>query len=249
MNPEDDPEARIRQLEQPLADRGAVELGTSQRPDDYQTSALPPPVYGPPHQPYPPQSPYSAPPFGVSFPPGPTKSGVPLGLIFGLVAAVAVFIVAGIGALVWTLNSKTEEITGRPGISIATGDDDPRGGSVTIGPSREAPTVLLPTQLPTQLPSDEPKVAVAPAGGNYSVSGVKRNETVECNGSNITVSGVNNTVTLLGHCLSVTVSGVENQVSIDSADEIGASGFDNQVVYHSGDPEVNVTSRNTVTRG
>lgn len=236
MNPEDDPEARIRQLEQPLADRGAVELGTSQRSaDDYQTSALPPPVYGPPHQPYSPQSPYSAPPFGVSFPPGPTKSGAPLGLIFGLVAAVAVFIVAGIGALVWTLNSKTEEITGRPGISI--------------GPSREAPTVLLPTQLPTNLPSDEPRVAVPPAGGNYSVSGVKRNETVECNGSNITVSGVNNTVTLLGHCLSVTVSGVENQVSIDSADEIGASGFDNQVVYHSGDPEVNVSSRNTVTRG
>lgn len=245
MNPEDDPEARIRQLEQPLADHGAVELGTSQRSaDDYQTSALPPPVYGPPHQPYPPQSPYSAPPFGVSFPPGPTKSGAPLGLIFGLVAAVAVFIVAGIGALVWTLNSKTEEITGRPGISIATGDD-PRGGSVTIGPSRGAPTVVLPTQLP----SDEPKVAVAPAGGNYSVSGVQRNETVECNGSNITVSGVNNTVTLLGHCLTVTVSGVENQVSIDSADEIGASGFDNQVIYHSGDPEVNVSSRNTVTRG
>ncbi len=242
MKPEDDPEARIRQLEQPLADYGAVELGTSQPAGtDYQTSALPPPVYGPPHQqPYPAQSPYSAPPFGVSFPPGPTKSGAPFGLIFGFVAVVVVVIVAGIGALVWTLSSATEEIAGQPGISIATGDD-PRGGSVTIGPSREAPTWL---------PDDEPpKVAVAPAGGQYSVSGVDENETIECNGANISVSGVNNTVTLLGHCLSVTVSGVENQVTIDSVDQIGASGFDNQVTYHSGDPEVNVTSRNTVTQG
>lgn len=243
MKPEDDPEARIRQLEQPLADHGAVELGTSQRPaDDYPGAGLPPPVYGPP-QPYPPQSPYGAPPFGVSFPPGPTKSGASVGLILGLVGVVAVFIVAGIGALVWTLNSATDEITGRPGSSIATGDDDPRGGSVTIGPSRGAPTVLPPRES-----GDEPKVAVAPAGGQYSVSGVDENETVECNGSNVTVSGFNNTVTLLGHCLSVTVSGVENQVSIDSADKIGASGFDNRVVYHSGDPEVNVSSRNTVTR-
>ncbi|MFV9634374.1 DUF3060 domain-containing protein [Mycobacterium neumannii] len=242
MKPEDDPEARIRQLEQPLADYGAVELGTSQPPGtDYQTSALPPPVYGPPHQ-HPAQSPYSAPPFGVSFPPGPTKSGAPFGLILGLVGVVVVVVVAGIGVLVWTLSSATEEIAGRPGISIATGDD-PRGGNVTIGPSREAPTAL-----PTQLPS-EPKVAVAPAGGQYSVSGVDENETIECNGSNITISGVNNTVTLLGHCLSVTVSGVENQVTIDSVDRIGASGFDNQVIYHSGDPEVNVSSRNIVTRG
>nr|WP_194946058.1 DUF3060 domain-containing protein [Mycolicibacterium malmesburyense] len=246
MNPEDDPEARIRQLEQPLAGRGAVELGTSQPPgNDYQTSALPPPVYGPPNQPYPSQSPYSAPPFGVSFPPGPTRSGAPFGLIFGLVGVVVVIIVAGIGLLVWTVSSTTEGITGRPGISIATGDDDPRAGSVTIGPSRGAPTVVLPTRLP----SDEPKVAVAPAGGQYSVSGVQEDETVECNGANITVSGVNNRVTLLGHCLSVTVSGVENQVTIDSADQIGASGFDNQVIYHTGDPEVNVSSRNTVARG
>lgn len=247
MNPEDDPEARIRQLEQPLAGQGAVELGTSQPPvNDYQTSALPPPVYGPPYQPpYPSQSPYSAPPFGVSFPPGPTRSGAPSGLIFGLIGVVVVVIVAGVGMLVWTLSSTTDEITGRPDFSTATGGDDPRGGSVTIGPSREAPTLL-----PTQVPADEPpKVAVAPAGGQYSVSGVDENETIECNGSNISVSGVNNTVTLLGHCLSVTVSGVENQVTIDSADRIGASGFDNQVVYHSGDPEVNASSRNSVTRG
>lgn len=233
MNPEDDPEARIRQLEQPLADHGAVELGTSQSTgNDFQTSALPPPVYGPPPEPtYHQQSPYGPPPFGVSFPPGPTKSGPPFGLIFGLVGAVVVLIVAGIGVLAWKLTSATEGIGTRPGFSDVSGDDGP-------------------TLLPTRVPRDQPpKVAVAPAGGQYSVSGVDENETIECNGSNITVSGVNNTVTLFGHCLSVTVSGVENQVTIDSVDEIGASGFDNQVIYRSGDPEVSVTSSNSVTRG
>ena len=234
MKPEDDPEARIRQLEQPLADYGAVELGTSQSTgNDYQTSALPPPVYGPPAQPtYYQQSPYGTPPFGVSFPPRPTKSGAPFGLIFGLVGVVVVLIVAGIAVLAWSLSSPTQGIGARPGLPDVSGDDGPREGSVTIGPSREPP-----------------KVALAPAGGQYSVSGVDENETIECNGADISVSGVNNTVTLLGHCLSVTVSGIENQVSIDSVDEIGASGFDNRVIYHSGDPEVNVTSNNSVTRG
>lgn len=247
MNPEDDPEARIRQLEQPLADYGAVELGTSQ-PGSYDdpTSALPPPVYGPPQQPtYYQQSPYGPPPFGVSFPPGPTKRGAPAGLIFGLVAAVMLFIVAGIAVFLWSVSYTTDGITTRPGIPDVDLNDDARGGSVTIGPSRNAPTLV-----PTRVPRDEPpEVAVAPAGGRYSVSGVDETETIECNGSNISVSGVNNTVTLLGHCLSVTVSGIENQVSIDSVDKIGASGFDNQVIYHAGDPEVNVTSRNSVTRG
>lgn len=245
MEPQDDPEARIRQLEQ--ADLGAVELGTSQHTgNDHQTSALPPPVYGPPYPPtYQQQSPYSAPPFGVSFPPGPTRSGAPYGLIFGLIGVVVVLIVAGIGVFVWSMSSTTDQISTRPGFPSATDDGGPRDGSVTIGPSRNAPTLL-----PTQVPRDEPpEVAVAPAGGQYSVSGVEKTETIECNGSNISVSGVDNTVTLLGHCLSVTVSGIDNQVTLDSADNIGASGFDNQVIYHSGNPEIDATSRNSVTQG
>ncbi|ORA45243.1 hypothetical protein BST21_18100 [Mycolicibacterium celeriflavum] len=232
MKPEDDPEARIRQLEQPLADYGAVELGTSQSTgNDYPTSELPPPVYGPPYPPtYQQQSPYSAPPFGVSFPPGPTRSGAPYGLIFGLIGVVMVLIVAGIGVFVWSMSSTPDRIRTGPGFS----DTEDYGG---------------PRDAPIQVPRDQPpEVAVAPAGGQYSVSGVEKTETIECNGSNISISGVDNTVTLLGHCQSVTVSGVDNQVFLDSADSIDASGFDNQVIYHSGDPEIDATSRNSVTR-
>jgi hypothetical protein len=86
-------------------------------------------------------------------------------------------------------------------------------------------------------------------GGQFSVAGIDENKTVPCNEANINVSGVNNTVTLTGHCLSVTVSGVENKVTIDSADTIGASGFDNKIVYLSGDPKIDASGSNTVSRG
>lgn len=242
MNREDDPEARIRQLEQPLADHGAVELGGTVSADGgQQTSTLPPPVYDPSS--YPQQSPYSAPPFGVSFPPAPRRSGAPFGLIFGLIGAVMALVVAGVGFVVWSSMSSTpERISIRPGLPDG---DIPRDGNVTVGPSRGAPTAL-----PTPVPRDQPpQVVVAPAGGQYSVAGVDKTETIECNGSNISVSGVNNAVTLRGHCASVTVSGVDNEVNLDSADSIGASGFDNEVIYHSGHPAIDVTSRNTVTQG
>jgi hypothetical protein len=65
----------------------------------------------------------------------------------------------------------------------------------------------------------------------------------------VTVSGVNNTVTITGHCVSLTVSGVENVVTVDAADTIGASGFDNEVIYHSGAPQINATGSNVVSQG
>lgn len=239
MNPEDDPEARIRQLEQPLA-AYAVELGaTAPNEGVNPTTPLPPPAYGAPYQQ---SSPYSAPPFGVSYPQM-QKKAAPIGLIFGIIAAVVVLIFVGVGAVVWTMMAKTDIVS-----TVPTYDPGVAGGGGSVDPGATWPTDSAPTALPTDEPGT-PEVAVAPAGGQYSVSGVDETETVECNGSNISVSGVNNTVTLLGHCLSVTVSGVENQVNLDSADRIGASGFDNEVIYHSGEPQVDATSGNIVAKG
>jgi DUF3060 family protein len=48
----------------------------------------------------------------------------------------------------------------------------------------------------------------------------------------------------------VTVSGVKNQVTVDAADSIGASGFNNQITYHSGEPQVdNAGGNNVVQQG
>ena len=70
-----------------------------------------------------------------------------------------------------------------------------------------------------------------------------------CKDSNVNISGVNNTVTLTGHCVNISVSGVGNKVTVDTTDKIGASGFDNEIIYLSGDPEIDTTESNTVSRG
>jgi hypothetical protein len=65
----------------------------------------------------------------------------------------------------------------------------------------------------------------------------------------VNISGINNTVTLTGHCMSVTVSGFDNKITVDSAEKIGASGFDNEIIYRSGDPVIDSTASNKVSRG
>lgn len=143
MNPEEDPEARIRQLERPLAGY-AVELGTTESAGGANpTLQLPPPVYTDPYQ----QSPYTAPPFGVSYPQVP-KKGLPIGLIFGVIAAVVVFVFVGVGAVVWTMMANTDIVSTVP--TYAPGDDD----SGVVGP-----TAIPPTAAPT---APARQVAVAP---------------------------------------------------------------------------------------
>ena len=89
----------------------------------------------------------------------------------------------------------------------------------------------------------------ATPGGPASVAGIDGTKTVVCEDGDVNISGVNNTVTLTGHCGNVSVSGVENKITVDSADVIGASGFDNEIIYLSGDPEINNTGSNSVSRG
>jgi hypothetical protein len=239
MSSPEDPEERIRQLEQQSAGYGAVELGSSGTPQAgaAPTSPLPPPVYpaGDPYQ----SNPYQ-PPFGTQYLPVAKKGGMPVGMIIGLVATVIVVIFGGVGAIVWNVMSSTPHVSvGGPG----SGSFDIPGGG---------PTINIPTALPTfpsmpSMPTDTPK-AGAP-GEQLSVSGVQKNETLACNEANVNVSGVNNTVNLTGHCASVTVSGVNNRVTIENTDKIGASGFDNQVTYQSGDPQIDTTDSNTVQKG
>ncbi|MDA4107324.1 DUF3060 domain-containing protein [Mycolicibacterium holsaticum] len=232
MNPQDDdPEARIRQLEQMRSGPGAVELGTTQ---PTQPTQMPPPAYPNPDG----ASPYGAPPFGVSYPQGP-RHGVPVGLIFGIIAVGVLAVFGVVGAIVWNMSTETPA---RVGTGVAGG-----GGLLDPGPAVEVPDIDIPAVEP-MLPGNE-SVVTAPPGGKLSVAGVDGTKTVECDDSEINVSGVNNTVTITGHCAMVTVSGVENQVSLDSADAITVSGFDNGVIYHFGEPEIDVSSRNSVAQG
>ena len=202
MDPQDDPEARIRELERPLADQARTsELGTPQPAGYSYPPTLPPVSYGTPF----PTSPRKTPKF------------------HGWLMVLAVFILGGAalaaGVAVYTFSSSP--ITGsRP--RMYGGDD----GSFTDEPSSEPET-------------SEELTTTARPGGKLSVSGVGKNETIACDDGIATISGMSNTVVLTGHCATVTVSGVQNVVTVDSADTINASGFDNRVTYGSGSPVIN----------
>jgi hypothetical protein len=77
-----------------------------------------------------------------------------------------------------------------------------------------------------------------PRGGNLSVGGNTRTQTIACNDGNLKLSGNDNTFTVTGHCASLKVSGNDNHVTVDSADTITATGNGNTVTYHSGSPKI-----------
>jgi hypothetical protein len=230
MNSQDDPEARIRDLERPLADRAqSSELGTQPYPVAGTYPPPPPPMHDMPYPPVPPPSPY----------PSPSRTGVIV-----LVSTVLALLVFGIGVAIHFANMGPRDGAVTAGRPVA-GGGGPLDEPADVPPTGDAPVVILPGGPPS---SDE-AVLQAPANGPFSVAGVEGNKRVACNDSVISVSGVSNKVTITGHCVSVTVSGVENQVTIENADKISASGFENRVVFQSGDPQIDSFGDNIVERG
>jgi hypothetical protein len=234
MDPQDDPEARIRALEQPLADTArATELGTT--PSGSGGNAyLPPPV-----PPMPPQAPgpdygaqYTPPGYGAPWAPPPrnTSAGIPW-VVLGIGAAVFMAVAAGVGIYISNKSTRAFPIINMPSISV---------------PSFPS----IPSFQPTA-PSGGPANTLTPApqGGQLSVSGISENKTLTCNDSQVSISGISNTVTITGHCATVTVSGMQNQVTLETSDQINASGMNNVVTYHSGSPDVNNGGSNVVQQG
>ena len=251
MNRDDDPEARIRELERGLNDQArASELGGGRAGSD--TPYMPPsaPTYTPPD--YSTAAYGSAPPYGnhhydtqqygqqpySQFPSPPRKSsgGIPWA-VFGLIAVL--FIGGAVaGAIFYTSR-------GGGGSSVSSG-----GGSIDVPSFPSFPSIEIPS-IPAVpgAPSAEPSVIVASPGEDVSVSGIDENKTVTCNDGSVTISGIRNTVNVTGHCVKVGVSGMNNVVTVDAADTIGASGFDNRITYHSGSPQVDATGSNVVEQG
>jgi hypothetical protein len=241
MDPQDDPEARIRQLEQGLADvANASELGGSgagtTMPAPPPTYVPPPsgsttPMYMPPPTGYgpPPVDPYAAPPFSYPQVPRRVSMSTGFGALPLVIAAVVLAVMVGIGAVVF--------------FSIRSAMPN---GIPTI-PSM--PSISIPS-IPSAGPPSEPAGPTTPApGSTQTVSGMGQNKTLVCNDSPISVSGVKNTLTITGHCTKVEVSGMQNQITLETSDVIGASGFENVITYHSGSPEINAMGDNVVQQG
>jgi hypothetical protein len=120
--------------------------------------------------------------------------------------------------------------------------------SVSPSPAPNGPPSNV-TQTPGATASASPPVIpLPPAGGDLSVSGINKNQTIACNASNVRVSGIQNKVVITGHCTSLSVSGVQNSITVDTADSIEASGFNNQITYHTGSPSIDKSGDGNVVR-
>jgi Protein of unknown function (DUF3060) len=226
MNPEDDPERRIRELEQPLSDAArASELGGTQPAGGYNYQS---PWAGAPIPPPPPPGSYGGPFPGTSpRPPSGNRAWWILGALF----------VIGVLALVG-------------GIAAFAAHQFSRGGSVVLStPPSISRTTTAPRTSPRLTPSS-PSAAPStpPPGGNLSVAGINENQTIACNDNTVDVSGVSNTVVITGHCTSLTVSGVQNAITVDAVDTIDASGFNNKITYHAGSPKISKSGAGNVVQ-
>jgi DUF3060 family protein len=265
MNPQEDPEARIRDLERSLSDVAGrselqassselgtsnSELGTGQYGGGYGTPPglqppPPPPGYSPTAA-YPPPPGYSAAPYTApysnQYPTTPPRS---TGGFSWWWLVVATFVVGGVAV--------------GAGVAVFGTHLFSNGTSITSSP-RDRPSISggggILTNMPT--PPDfsggitqEPEVVAPIAPGSVvTIGGMGANKTIDCNEGTVNISGVENTIVITGHCVSVNVSGIENVVTVDSAEAIVASGFDNRITFKTGSPEIsNSGGDNVVEQG
>jgi Protein of unknown function (DUF3060) len=222
MNAEDDPERRIRELEQPLANTArASELGGATPPAAGYTYPAGP------SEPY--SSPWSA---GPGMPPPPLRPPSGNRVWWILAAVVVIGVLAFVG-----------------GIAAFVAHQVSRVGSISVSPSPSISRNVTPPGSTIRTPSAAPSTSPAPPpGGNLSVAGINENQTIACNDSIVSVSGVSNTVVITGHCTSLTVSGVQNSITVEAVDTIEASGFNNKVTYHSGSPKISKSGGGNVVQ-
>jgi hypothetical protein len=134
----------------------------------------------------------------------------------------------------------------QPSDARRLGDPLAHPSTPSIASSSAAPSAGV-TQAPA--PSASPSPApTAPAGANLTISGINENRTIACNQSVINVSGISNKIVLTGHCASLNVSGVQNSITVDAVDTIEASGFNNQITYHTGSPSIDKSGDGNVVQ-
>jgi hypothetical protein len=240
MEPDDDPEARIRDLERPLSDVARnSELGVGAYDAAYGHVPPPPGSYPPPGA-YPQTAQWDS-----QFPamsPMPT-TGPSRAYVIPVVIAVLAFVIAGGVSMYLFTQSVPSGPGNRPEMSGG-------GSTLSDAPSTGGGKAVLPTTgavAPDGPPTGSDQ---APTGTTVTISGIGQHKTIDCDQTILTISGMENTVTVTGQCASLSVSGMNNVVTVDSTDSIGVSGFDNRIVFHTGDPQVSNSGRgNTVDRG
>jgi hypothetical protein len=92
-------------------------------------------------------------------------------------------------------------------------------------------------------------ITVGP-GGNLTAEPTGESLTFVCNQGDFTIGGKDNSVYVAGHCAYLIVKGSHNKVIVDNSDAIDIDGTGNQLIYHTGEPQISVGgSANTVRKG
>ncbi len=209
MSLQDDPEARIQDLERSLADSArTAESNTLPYDATPHDATYPPPTAS---------WSYDAP-----VPPRPPRRG--------LWAAVVVAAVTGLGVAIYLAVGSTSTTPGRPTFS--------GGGGGFPNTTAAAPTPALPAPTPTPTVEPGETLTVTGIDGNeplhcdnnvVSVSGIDNIVTVTGHCAEVVVSGVRNVI-VVDSTDVINVSGIENRVTYRfGAPEVNRSGIDNSV--------------------
>jgi hypothetical protein len=235
MKSEDDPEARIRELEQPLANTArASEISVNPPPGKW--AAPPAPPFPPPPQPL---------PYSGSL--RSTSSGLSsINRAWWILAAIFIIgtVAVPLGFALFGINRASHSV-------LTTLLPNPTVSQSAAAPTATAAPSVSAAQTPAPVPSAAPSPApTAPAGTSLTISGIKNDRTIACNQSAVNISGISNKIVITGHCASLHVSGVQNSITVDGVDAIEVSGFNNQITYHTGTPTIeNDGDQNAVNQG
>jgi Protein of unknown function (DUF3060) len=207
MDPQDDPEARIRDLERPLSDVArASEIGAAQ-PDAYPYPTPPPATYG---------APYTAPPVKTA-----GLRGFWIVLAVFVVGAIA--LVAGVAVLGAHLLSSRGSIISSPSVrpSISRGATRPPtgGGSTSTAPPGGNLTVTGIGQNRT----------IACNDSVVTVSGITNTIVLTGHCASLSVVGSQNVVTV-DTADTIDASGIENHITFHSGSpNVANNGISNVV--------------------
>jgi cytoskeletal protein RodZ len=218
VDPQDDPEARIRELERSLADQARKSELVGRRQESYSDPPASPTPYGAPFRPTP-----------RSWSEIPTR-WIVLGVLF-IVAIFVAPIVVGMVIMFSAVNSAFDEARQSPDATSAT-------------TTTTTTTTSTRTSTTTPTTTEDSIEQVPPNGVHYYGFGV--NKTMACNDSSVRIDGDDNTIVIIGHCVSLEVNGTHNDVTVGSADAISAGGSRNHVTYRSGSPRIDNSSSSSV---
>jgi hypothetical protein len=199
---EDDPEARIRELERPLSDfAGAAELTVPSAGVDWQSSA----------------------------PPG-NRRGIAvaaraIAAVLVMIAAVVVFLISR-GA-----TSTSPGFPTMPGSAVPKPSASPSSSKIAPTPPVAASPAVPVPESPVSLTivGAEENKTLACAGRYVSVSGVRNTVALTGRCAGLTVSGIGNVITVDAPP-TIAASGINDRVTYRSGDpEVSTSGIDNVV--------------------